>query len=123
VNASGAPQNNPIGVFLDEETGNIVVGGHAMGATRKFRNVQANAQVAQPRDIGTRPAVNRVARHEISPAARVSRIDRTVRDSTPGSTRLQQVTIDAEAEPKAPQYLCSSGSSCDPGGRVAESRR
>lgn len=34
VDASGAPQNNPIGVFLDEETGDIVVGGHAMGATR-----------------------------------------------------------------------------------------
>jgi pyridoxamine 5'-phosphate oxidase family protein len=46
VDASGAPQNNPIGVFLDEETGDIVVGGHAMGATRKFRNLQANAQVA-----------------------------------------------------------------------------
>jgi pyridoxamine 5'-phosphate oxidase family protein len=46
VDASGAPQNSPIGVFLDEETGDIVVGGHAMGATRKFRNVQANPQVA-----------------------------------------------------------------------------
>ena len=46
VDASGAPQNNPIGVFLDEETGDIVVGGHAMGATRKFRNVQANPHVA-----------------------------------------------------------------------------
>jgi len=46
VDASGAPQINPIGVFLDEETDDIVVGGHAMGATRKFRNVQANAQVA-----------------------------------------------------------------------------
>jgi pyridoxamine 5'-phosphate oxidase family protein len=46
VDVSGAPQNNPIGVFLDEETGDIVIGGHAMGATRKFRNVQANPQVA-----------------------------------------------------------------------------
>lgn len=46
VDASGAPQNNPIGVFLDEESGDIVVGGHTMGATRKFHNVQANAQVA-----------------------------------------------------------------------------
>src|ERR1700691_875929 len=46
VDANGAPQNNPVGVFLDEETGDIVVGGHAMGATRKFRNVQSNAQVA-----------------------------------------------------------------------------
>ena len=46
VDDSGAPQNNPIGAFLDEETGDIVVGGHAMGATRKFRNVQANPHVA-----------------------------------------------------------------------------
>ncbi len=46
VDANGAPQNNPIGVFLDEKTGDIVVGGHAIGATRKFRNVQANPHVA-----------------------------------------------------------------------------
>src|SRR5580698_3908280 len=46
VDASGAPQNNPVGAFLDEETGDILVGGHAMGATRKFRNVQTNGQVA-----------------------------------------------------------------------------
>jgi pyridoxamine 5'-phosphate oxidase family protein len=46
VDASGAPQNSPVGVFLDEETGDIIIGGHAMGATRKFRNVQGNAQVA-----------------------------------------------------------------------------
>jgi len=46
VDPKGAPQNNPIGVFFDEETGDIVIGGHAMGTTRKFRNVQANPQVA-----------------------------------------------------------------------------
>ena len=46
VDASGAPQNNPVGVFLDEETGDILIGGHAMGASRKFRNVQRNRQVA-----------------------------------------------------------------------------
>ena len=46
VDASGAPQNNPVGAFLDEETGDILIGGHAMGATRKFRNVRANGQVA-----------------------------------------------------------------------------
>jgi pyridoxamine 5'-phosphate oxidase family protein len=46
VDASGAPQNNPVGAFLDEETGDILIGGYAMGATRKFRNVQANPQVA-----------------------------------------------------------------------------
>jgi len=46
VDASGAPQNNPVGVFLDEATGDILVGGAAMGASRKFRNVRANRQVA-----------------------------------------------------------------------------
>jgi pyridoxamine 5'-phosphate oxidase family protein len=46
VDASGAPQNNPVGAFLDEETGDILIGGGAMGSTRKFRNVQANGRVA-----------------------------------------------------------------------------
>ncbi|MFI5897550.1 PPOX class F420-dependent oxidoreductase [Actinoplanes sp. NPDC051513] len=46
VDASGAPQNNPVGVFLDEATGDILIGGAAMGTTRKFRNVQANGRVA-----------------------------------------------------------------------------
>jgi pyridoxamine 5'-phosphate oxidase family protein len=46
VDSNGAPQNKPVGAFLDEETGDILIGGAAMGATRKFRNVQANGQVA-----------------------------------------------------------------------------
>jgi pyridoxamine 5'-phosphate oxidase family protein len=46
VDGSGAPQNNPVGAFLDQETDEILIGGHAMGATRKFRNVAANGQVA-----------------------------------------------------------------------------
>jgi pyridoxamine 5'-phosphate oxidase family protein len=46
VDRGGAPQNNPVGAFLDGETGDIIIGGHAMGASRKFRNVQANGQVA-----------------------------------------------------------------------------
>jgi pyridoxamine 5'-phosphate oxidase family protein len=46
VDAGGAPQNNPVGVFLDDATGEVVVGGAAMGKSRKFRNVEANAQVA-----------------------------------------------------------------------------
>jgi pyridoxamine 5'-phosphate oxidase family protein len=46
VAADGAPQNNPVGVFIDDETGDIVIGGHAMGGTRKFRNVRLNSQVA-----------------------------------------------------------------------------
>jgi len=46
VDARGAPQNSPVGAFFDEETGAITIGGHAMGATRKFHNVQANGRVA-----------------------------------------------------------------------------
>jgi pyridoxamine 5'-phosphate oxidase family protein len=46
VDRGGAPQNNPVGTFFDEETGDIIIGGHAMGASRKFRNVQSNGQVA-----------------------------------------------------------------------------
>jgi pyridoxamine 5'-phosphate oxidase family protein len=46
VDASGAPQNSPVGAFFDAETGDILVGGAAMGATRKFHNVRANGQVA-----------------------------------------------------------------------------
>lgn len=46
VDAQGAPQNSPVGAFVDEATGDILIGGGAMGATRKFRNVAANGQVA-----------------------------------------------------------------------------
>jgi pyridoxamine 5'-phosphate oxidase family protein len=46
VDAHGAPQNSPVGVFLDEQTGDIVIGGGAMGTTRKFRNVRTNGNVA-----------------------------------------------------------------------------
>lgn len=46
VDESGAPQNSPVGAFIDEATGDILVGGHAMGATKKFRNVKANGRVA-----------------------------------------------------------------------------
>jgi hypothetical protein len=101
VDASGAPQNNPIGVFLDEETGDIVVGGHAIGATRKFRNVQANAQVAQPRNIDTRPAVNRVARHEVSPPR--------------AGVLSTMIAFDESNDPKR-----SASQSCDPACTVAE---
>jgi pyridoxamine 5'-phosphate oxidase family protein len=46
VDASGAPQNNPVGFTLDEASGRVLIGGLALGETRKFRNVQANPRVA-----------------------------------------------------------------------------
>ncbi|MER7606381.1 PPOX class F420-dependent oxidoreductase [Nocardioides sp. NPDC127503] len=41
----GGLQNNPVGFKIDEEH-RIIIGGHQMGRSRKFRNVQKHAQVA-----------------------------------------------------------------------------
>ena len=46
VDPSGAPQNNPVGVRYNAEAGTIDIGGLNMGATRKYRNVRTNPQVA-----------------------------------------------------------------------------
>jgi pyridoxamine 5'-phosphate oxidase family protein len=46
VDQKGAPQNNPVGFTYNAELGTIDIGGRNMGASRKFRNVQANDQVA-----------------------------------------------------------------------------
>jgi pyridoxamine 5'-phosphate oxidase family protein len=46
VDASGAPQNNPVGFFVDEATGQVLIGGWQMGKTRKFRNVRGHPSVA-----------------------------------------------------------------------------
>ena len=46
VDRSGAPQNNPVGFFVDEQTGEVFIGGLNMGKSRKFRNVKANPNVA-----------------------------------------------------------------------------
>jgi pyridoxamine 5'-phosphate oxidase family protein len=46
VDASGVPQNNPVGFVIDEATGHVLIGGLAMGKTRKFRNVQRNPSAA-----------------------------------------------------------------------------
>lgn len=46
VDPDGAPQNNPVGFFLDDETGDVVIGGRDLEQTRKFRNVRHNANVA-----------------------------------------------------------------------------
>ena len=42
----GYPQNNPVGFRVDAEQGTIVIGGHGLGASRKFANVQARPQVS-----------------------------------------------------------------------------
>jgi pyridoxamine 5'-phosphate oxidase family protein len=46
VDPAGAPQNNPVGFFVDEATGQFLVGGMALRKTRKFRNAAKNPRVA-----------------------------------------------------------------------------
>jgi pyridoxamine 5'-phosphate oxidase family protein len=45
VDAAGAPQNNPVG-FVVRDDGTVDIGGHAMGRTRKFRNVERGGHAA-----------------------------------------------------------------------------
>ena len=40
VAPDGRPQNNPVGFFVDPETGVITIGGDRLGATKKFKNVR-----------------------------------------------------------------------------------
>jgi pyridoxamine 5'-phosphate oxidase family protein len=46
VDKAGAPQNNPVGYLIDDETGQLVIAGYAMGKSRKYRNVQNNPEVS-----------------------------------------------------------------------------
>lgn len=46
LGADGTLQNNPVGFFYNAELGTVDIGGHRLGASRKFRNVQANGKVA-----------------------------------------------------------------------------
>jgi pyridoxamine 5'-phosphate oxidase family protein len=44
VSSDGQVQNNPTNFFVEE--GTIVIGGHALGLSKKFRNVQRGSTVA-----------------------------------------------------------------------------
>ncbi len=45
VDGRGRPQVNPVGFFLNPD-GTVDIGGYAMGSTRKWRNIAANAHVS-----------------------------------------------------------------------------
>jgi pyridoxamine 5'-phosphate oxidase family protein len=45
VDPHGSPQNNPVGFVLTDD-GQFLIGGLTMGASRKFRNVRGNPNVA-----------------------------------------------------------------------------
>jgi pyridoxamine 5'-phosphate oxidase family protein len=62
VDATGAPQNNPVGCLHNPETGTIDIYGRDLGNSRKFRNIAtANDRVALVIDDlkSTRPWVVR----------------------------------------------------------------
>ncbi|GAB3417976.1 PNPOx family protein [Flindersiella endophytica] len=44
VSPDGQVQNSPVNFFLD--AGSIVIGGHGLGGSKKFRNVQAGSSVS-----------------------------------------------------------------------------
>lgn len=46
VDPRGAPQNNPVSFRYNPDLATIDIGGHDMGASRKFRNIAANPHVA-----------------------------------------------------------------------------
>ncbi|MFI8100163.1 PPOX class F420-dependent oxidoreductase [Streptomyces sp. NPDC086023] len=56
VDPKGRPQANPVGFFLQDD-GTVLVGGMAMGTTRKWRNLTANPWLALVVDdlVSTRP--------------------------------------------------------------------
>lgn len=45
VDPQGRPQANPVG-FFPQDDGTVLIGGRSLGTTRKWRNLQANPQVA-----------------------------------------------------------------------------
>ncbi|WP_030683562.1 PPOX class F420-dependent oxidoreductase [Streptomyces sp. NRRL B-1347] len=45
VDPNGQPQANPVG-FFPQDDGTILIGGYAMGTTKKWRNLRANPKVA-----------------------------------------------------------------------------
>ncbi|WP_447040759.1 PPOX class F420-dependent oxidoreductase [Streptomyces sp. DSM 118878] len=45
VDPKGQPQANPVG-FFPQDDGTILVGGHALGTTKKWRNLRANPKVS-----------------------------------------------------------------------------
>lgn len=46
VDGDGAPQNNPVGFFLDDGSEDLLVGGRDLANSRKFRNLRGNPAVA-----------------------------------------------------------------------------
>jgi hypothetical protein len=48
VSPAGQVQNNPVNFFVDADAGTITIGGGALGATKKFSNVQKGSTARPP---------------------------------------------------------------------------
>lgn len=46
VDPTGMPQNSPVGFRYEAETDTIAIGGRALSASRKYRNVEATGKVS-----------------------------------------------------------------------------
>ena len=69
VDEQHAPQVVPVGFFVDERTGDVLIGGIALGSTRKFRNVEATGRAALVVDdlASTIPGTCAESRSEVAP--------------------------------------------------------
>src|SRR5689334_9050323 len=46
IGPTGAPQNHPVGFWVNDDTGTIDIGGPNLRSSRKYRNVQADPRVS-----------------------------------------------------------------------------
>lgn len=46
VSPAGAPQNNPVAYWVNDETGTIDIGGPDLSESRKYKNIQAEPRVS-----------------------------------------------------------------------------
>jgi pyridoxamine 5'-phosphate oxidase family protein len=107
VDGKGAPQNNPVGFRLDDEAGTIDIYGLNMGATRKFRNVRANPNVALVVDdvASVEPWVVR--------GVEIRGVARALDDQVPPMSRMSRQVIRI-----APKRIISWGVDPDQAGMV-----
>lgn len=46
IGPDGSPQVRPVGFFVNEDLGTIDIGGHSLGRSQKFHNIQREPRVA-----------------------------------------------------------------------------
>jgi len=46
IGPTGAPQNHPVALWVNEDTGTIDIGGPNLGTSQKYRNIQADPRIS-----------------------------------------------------------------------------